>query len=149
MLGDMIIVCKGTPTAIDIIAESKVPTYPEVNRPPPLSSCIMTELLIVKTNLCRLKKISVTTKEKTKQMIQGEVQRVLLFHRLLYALGRGGLVCSIHFALCCDQFAGLIAAQLLLGFTGFNMAVVLVNHQVTGAHLPCQHVRVSAVVGNF
>jgi hypothetical protein len=67
----MIIVCKGTPTAIDIITDSKIPTYPEVNRPAPLSSCMSTELLIVKTNLCRLKNISVTTKEKTTQMIQG------------------------------------------------------------------------------
>ena len=29
------------------------------------------------------------------------------------------------------------------------MAVVLVNHQIAGAHLPRQHVRIGPVVGDF
>jgi hypothetical protein len=73
MLGDRIMVCSGTPTAIDIMTDNKIPTKPDARRLPPPSNRMSTELLMVSTNLCTLKKINVTIIAKTKQMSKGEI----------------------------------------------------------------------------
>jgi hypothetical protein len=73
MLGDKIMVCSGTPTAIDIITDNKIPTKPDASRLPPPSSWMSTELLIVSTNRCTFKKINVTIIANRKQMTQGEI----------------------------------------------------------------------------